>query len=398
MKKILITHVSNTLNYGSAMMAINLIYYLRKRMPEVEIWCECDQYHLDRLKKASGYQDLNAYQSKPVKRSNMIMKIYRFLSGNREDILHISYQFDLMIVLGGDDLSEVYQSNAMSNALYYYHINRRKCKVILLNQNIGPYTGIYKLINGLLLHKLIISTRDQRNYEYLTRKLRLKKVQATRDLAFLPLPNQEETIKEMHENFIHDRYIVVVPSGVFVHYGLNQMQAVKVWASITNLLLSKYKSHIIVLLGHVLAPPTSNDRQIIDPLSAMFKNDPRVITVTNVLQPIEARAIIANSELVFTGRMHAAVSALATGTIPLAFAYSEKYFGVVARGFDIPELVIDCRNGVMNQAGFINTVQEHIQFINRTKTDLESKIRYELTKTRELANKNIDIVIQHLTK
>lgn len=397
MKKILLSHVSNTLNYGSAMMAINLIAGLCKEIPELEIWCECNEFHLARLKEATGCEHLHSYLYEPVKQYNAVRKIYGHLSGNREEIARITSRFDVLVALGGDDMSEVYQANAFFKALFYYHINRKGCKVILLGQNIGPYSGMYRLCIGLLLRKLIITTRDRRNFEYLTARLHLHNVTETRDLAFLPLPFQERFTRNMSTRIPEGKCVVLVPSGVFFHYDLSKELAVEIWKKIAQWLLVQCPGCKVIVLAHVLAPPTSDDRQIIAPMSDFFAGNDRVIVIEDELQPAEARAIIQHGELVLSGRMHAAVSALATGRVPIAFAYSEKYFGVIQSGFDMPELVIDCRKGKMVDGGFWDTLKEHIAVIIENKASFEKKIIDTLDRTRAMSVKNIEIVLTQMT-
>ncbi len=157
MKKVLITHITNTLNYGSAMMAINLIYGIRQYFFEdkLEIYCECDEYHLNRLKIATGISSLKKYSAPIEKSSNVFGKINKFIIGNSKIIQSIKKKFDVLIVLGGDDLAETNVVGAMKFGVLYYHINQN-CKVILAGQSIGPFHGIYKQIASFLFKDIVL--------------------------------------------------------------------------------------------------------------------------------------------------------------------------------------------------------------------------------------------------
>lgn len=77
--RILITHISQTLNYGSAMMALNLISRMKPLLPNSEIYCECDDYHLDRLKVGTGIHDLKKFDALFNTKLTPITKVKRYI-------------------------------------------------------------------------------------------------------------------------------------------------------------------------------------------------------------------------------------------------------------------------------------------------------------------------------
>jgi colanic acid/amylovoran biosynthesis protein len=394
--KILILHISNTLNYGSAMMAINLIYYLKQRQPDLQIYCECDEYNLNRLKIATGYNDLQSFSIKRTKSKNKIKAIFRHVFGDNNLISDLRSKFQAVIVLGGDDLSEIYQKGAILTGLFYYNINKHGCRIILLGQNIGPYSGFYKLLASLLFKKIAISTRDQNNFKYVKEKLKLKNILNARDLAFLPLPFLKESFENTKNTVLDNLYICVVPSGLFEHYGLDITHAINIWNQILEIIMMEFPDHQILLLGHVLAPQLSDDRQIILPLLEINKNNKRILPFIDIMQPAEARSILGGADYVFTGRMHPAVSTLSMGKIALSFAYSQKYFGVIGNSFDLPELLLDCRNGSILKSDFLDRVKQSILFIKTNREKIELKIKNRLENIIPQAYKNIDFVLENL--
>ena len=104
--KILLQHVKNTLNYGSMMMAENLITYLNKIYNE-KIYYEIDstkQEDLDRLKEATGYEDISFQKTRVPTNISKVKKILDY----KKYMHNISNEYDYIIFLGGDDFSELY--------------------------------------------------------------------------------------------------------------------------------------------------------------------------------------------------------------------------------------------------------------------------------------------------
>ena len=311
MKKILITHITNTLNYGSAMMALNLISGLRKHFSEqdLEIYCECDDYHLTRLKVGTGDESLKKYLPPTEDTTSKLTKVNKYLFGKSKIIESISTQFSAMIVLGGDDLSETYMRGAVIKGLYYYHLNK-KCKVILAGQSLGPFSGMYKLLASFVFRDIIIITRDDNSYSFTKNDLKVKNVLQSRDLALTTLSKQDTFNNIVEQKDLENKkYIVIVPSGLAKQYTDDIVGYIQTWKKIVNKVIEKYPNYYIILLGNnVLSPEHVNDTVIINKI--YDDNNKHLIKLTEEIQPAEARAILGQSEFVITGRMHAAVSTL----------------------------------------------------------------------------------------
>ncbi|WP_200977128.1 polysaccharide pyruvyl transferase family protein [Echinicola sp. 20G] len=401
-QKILITHVAATLNYGSAMMALNLISRIKPLIDkETEIYCECDDFNFERIKTGTGCDDLKQYQLKDQTNIPASQKFQKYFLGKDESISEITDNFDMLIVLGGDDLSEVYKKGAILKGSIYNAINK-KCKVILAGQSFGPFSGTTKLITSRLYKNIPIISRDDNSYEF-SKKIGIKKTVRSRDLALLPLPYQEEFGKEIRKKYpeIGTKYITLVSSGLWRKYHTDKEEYVQTWLGIIDLVKVKFPDHKIVLLGHVLAPLKSDDRVIINEIINHIGKDKlgNIIPITEILQPAEAREILGGSYMIITGRMHAAVSSFFMRKPAISLAYSEKYAGVIGRGLGLPETIIDCRNRPYGRDSII--IQELDKKINNVESvydSLVSKIDEKVSECSKMVMDQVDFIVKEINE
>ncbi len=401
MKRILITHITNTLNYGSAMMAINLIAGLRKHFSEqdLEIYCECDNYHLARLKVGTGDESLKNCLLPKEDRGSKLGKVNKYLFGKSKTFEYIGTQFDTMIVLGGDDLSESYMMGAMIAGLNYYHINK-KCTVILAGQSLGPFSGMYKFLASFIFRNISVITRDDNSYKFTVNDLKAKNVLQSRDLALTDLPKQDRFNEIINKkNLTEKKYIVVVLSGLVHHYTNDVTGYIKTWKKIVSNLIDKYPTYRIVMLGHVLSPKHADDTVIINEVYSAMSDEKKkhLIKLTEEIQPAEARAILGESRFVITGRMHAAVSTLFMGKPAIALAYSEKYDGVISKGLKLPELVVDCRNQQWgDESQIIEKVMKKVVDIEDNYFNLKQKISFNVDECSQMVNSQIEYIVKKI--
>jgi colanic acid/amylovoran biosynthesis protein len=395
MKKILITHVQNTLNYGSAMMAINLLYGLRKHFSsdDLEIYCECDEYHLKRLKVATSDNSLQSYSPPKEQLKTKFDVINKYLFGKSRRVDAISSEFDVMIVLGGDDLSETYMRGAIFKGAVYHHINKR-CKVILAGQSLGPFDGIYKHIASYVFKNITVITRDDNSYDFTSNKLKIKNVLKSRDLALSTLPKQKEFNRVADLKIpTEKKYLVVVPSGLADRYTSDHEGYLETWSEIIKYIIQRYPNYNIVMLSHVLLPSHADDSVVIDKLYYMIKDKQSLVKLTNRMQPAEARAILGGAEFVITGRMHAAVSTIFMGKPAIALAYSEKYAGTIGRGLQLPELIVDCREKQWGRESLIvGKIINKILYIETNYSSLVDKINLNSKICSEKVTEQIDYI------
>ncbi|MBO6497711.1 MAG: polysaccharide pyruvyl transferase family protein [Roseivirga sp.] len=392
--KVLITHVSNTLNYGSAMMAINTIYGLRRSVKNIEIYCECDNFHLERLQKATN-ESIKSFDLSFAPQK-FINKFTNYIWGSRHPYVYkVVSNFDAIIVLGGDDLSEVYQRSAILKSILFYHMDRLGTKVILAGQNVGPYYGIYRYIASVTLKNIIITVRDNRSFKFLSNYIKPKEYIETRDLAFNDLPNQDEaSIPKVIAEDDRD-YIVVVPSGLIKKYDLSPEEAISFYIKLITRLSLRFPNSKLVLLAHVLLPEKVSDGVLIDRIAkGLDIND--LVCFSDEMMPSEARAILGGARFVISGRMHAAVSSLYMGTPVIALAYSEKYFGVIGDTFELHEFIMDCRNGRLKSEKEVDEIMRMVEFLIDNFTSIEGRIESKLGVCKKMAQEHISFISKFL--
>jgi len=396
MKKILIAHIPNTLNYGSAMMAINLISGLREgAVEEIEIYCDSDEYHLARLREATGDEKLMGYLSPREKLpTNFLKKVGNYLLGHDTGIKSIVEKFDMMIVVGGDDLSETYMKSAIIKGLMYRKINEN-CMVILAGQSFGPFTGFYKLTAKWIYRKLTIITREDNSHEFIKYSLGLKNTLKSRDLAIKCLPEQQKWKESARKFYIKNDYIAIVPSGLFRKYIEDKEIYISTWICIIKKILHRDEKNHILLIAHVLKPDHASDATVINEI--IKRIDPeykgRISSLTQPMQPAEARAILGGAKYVITGRMHAAVSSFFEGKPALSLAYSEKFFGVIGRGFGLPQLIIDCRSRkfCLNST-ILDEIEKGVNYIESEYSELIVKIEANVQICKAMVDNQIEFL------
>jgi len=127
----------------------------------------------------------------------------------------------VIIVLGGDDISEYYGVLKLLDILFRLHLLKRAGKKIyLFGQSIGPfYSWRIRLTKNVLGRIDKIYYRGSRSYDYVTNVLKIKNNSSfSSDLAFLDLALQNEAYDIEKYNIKANRYITFVPSGLWWKY------------------------------------------------------------------------------------------------------------------------------------------------------------------------------------
>lgn len=402
---ILITHIRNSLNYGSAMMAINTIHYFKKIFPDANFYCQVNDFHLNRFIEATDCYDLKAFPDEPhlLYGKNLLKHLkFHFLMaiGKEPYCNHIKVsKIDLIIVLGGDDFSSQGSlTQTPNNMRINQYINKHICKVIYLCHNMGPYHGFREKLYRQLLNGPCIITRDNFSFVYLTQQLNLKNVIESRDLAFLPLPNLADTVAVIPKEIFQDPYITLVPSGAIAYYKLKTMDvAIDAWTKVAQLLLTKFPDHNIVLLSHVYNVNSSNnDATLINGIYTRLDKISRLKPITSLIQPLEARRILGGADFVFTARMHPSISSYSQRRIAVNFAYSQKYFGVIAESLQLPELIIDARKLIVGSDAFLKELNATIDNIVENKHRIEDIISHKVNHIQKMVQDTINKIFIRL--
>lgn len=400
-------HYIHPNNYGNLMMAsafIENFVELSRDNNHIEFYIDNEnEEELERLnnslEKKLDIKIDNRFSNKKVY-TGLIKKINKLVNLIKE-ISHNKHNFDCHVYLGGDCISEYYGIREFIIDIISMKLISKKSKVFLVGQTMGPFSGYRISLAKNCLKDCYIYTRDDNCFNYLKDILELKNIYKSRDLAFLDIPHQNNSLikKQTLDKFkCNEEYITIVASGLIGSYTSNEEAYINEYIKIIEYIIQN-TSYKVLLLAHVIHNPASDDtraiNEIMDKILDEYKN--RIIVVDKLIMPHEARILLGEGIMTITGRMHAAVSSLNMGIVPLCLSYSVKYKGVVGIGFNLKDLIIECRNdSIWENEEVSKLVIEKIKYIldNKVKLKKDIKERLEITKRKSL--QQIDEVIKIL--
>lgn len=408
--KIVIQHIPNTLNYGSAMMAENLIFYLRSFVnSSSEFYCDFStENDLKRMEWATTISPLRIddISKRTPTKANKVVKAVNFY--NRIKSETVKYREDsagAILILGGDDLSEYYAGNRIAIELYQLMSLSKSVNVFLLGQTIGPFHSWRIPLAKRFLRNCHIYTRDPLTVEYLRSDLKLTNVKESRDLAWLDLPRQhesgvEDTVMSKYE-LEPNQYITVVPSGLSSQYASNLSSYIRAWKELIEKLAKEpaILDKKIVLLGHVVKEGKGDDRNIIREIASSIppEFESRLVPVYDIMLPVEARMILGSGLFTITGRMHAAVSTFQMGKPAISLSYSVKYKGVIGEGLGMKDLIIEARGDALWESGkIVNLVHDKVDYVLSNYDSLVSRIKPAVEENKKLAMSQIEDIASKL--
>ena len=407
--KLLVFNIPNTLNYGSMMMAENLFYYLSyfyqaRSMEFIVITPKPEETSLS-LKQALGERNINIKINTihPLKifQGNKVGRIISQVAGIgfKKRLVSELLEINGVVVLGGDDYTEDYgYIGPIGNLLKFRGFVSSGKKVVMCGQTIGPFFSWRKnIMKHLLKNVTKIIARDPLTYNYLTEEFKLKNVLLGSDLAFLPLSGEKD--KHSHSRVnpeyygLKEKYFTIVPSELIWKYAKDPSREVYI-DMLTNIalyLFEKYQDYQLLILPHVLAPDSSDDRLAGRDLYINLKRkgieSERMIFLKEQLLPFQARKLLAQSKVVFTGRMHAAISSFACGVPALSLSYSRKYWGIIGEHFGLKELIVDIRD--KRWETIEETCKKQIESVFKNEEHLRKIIILKTAEMQQMAMKSI---------
>ena len=406
MKTIYILNGHNTYNYWTFMMLINFIYYTYKISEDKNLKFVVDfleENDLNRLQKELNNKEINieiliSKKNPPItnilgKFSKLFFMLFKF----EKEIL--DYNPDTVVVLGWDDFSEYYWKLAI--AIYMKIIIRlsKKVKLFFIGQTVWPFTTYNQKIAQELFSSVDITLRDTLCYNYMKDTLRIPtdKMKCFSDLAFLDLPLQS-TIKTKEDyNLIDNEYITFIASWLYFKYTEDKELYVSELLKIISYLKEKFPSKKIVMLWHVLLPEVANDNNIINDIKEYLQDDERVIYIQEKLLSSEARSILSWTYLTLTWRMHAAISTLQTWKPAISLSYSVKYKWIISDDLWLPEMVVESKwHDKWVSWEVYNKTVESIDFIDNNYSEITTKIKTAVEKSKKLSIENIDYFIDNI--
>jgi len=331
--KILLLNASNTLNYGSMMLAENFITYFDPEQRH-EFFVETDRPDetARRLRDATSHPKIEAGIGSWSLRgaAGKVKMLLGILFPKR-----LKVDADLIAVLGGDDFTEDHGWRALVSQLL--RLNLFTPPVCFIGQSMGPFFSFRKPLCKLLLSRADrIVLRDTISYDF-CKSLGLRNISKMPDLAFAPLAREAQA-----DTSDRAGSVCFFPSELIWRFSPSKSRddCIGFYEKALTLLSERFKS--VLVLPHVLRPDSSDDRKMVEELSARVVRE-NITYTTDILTPAEVRGLISASDVIVTGRMHPAVSAVSCGVPVIAFAYSEKYHGVIARDCGLEPYVLDIR-------------------------------------------------------
>ncbi len=384
------------------MMGLVSLNELQKRYgKETEFYCQCNGF--------SSFEDIQSELASPVKIAHHEPK--KFITSNYKWIRSIQKRkylidasevanYDEVIILGGDDLSEYYTKKIYRELLKYWRWSK-KTKIVLLGQSIGPFNERRnQLVMKYFYNKIPIFVRDAWSKKYLKEAFGLEQnIFQSADLAFMDLPLQsDKTIeKEILSRYSLEKkkYISLVISGLQgKYYTSDKLVYFKAYNALIKQILKKpfYKDQKIVLLAHTFPPHGDEGAQINEFLKYLKQDDfydeeilKKIVPVTDKILPTRARFILGNGFMTITGRMHAAVSTLQMGTPAIALSYSAKYQGVIGLNLGRSDLIIESNDSKLWENGeIVNLIIEKMNYIQLNYSELCKDIKQKVIQQKAL--------------
>lgn len=358
--KFLVFNTPNTLNYGSMMMAQNLFTYMGSVIPDgrlnlLVVTTKGDETR-DRLVRAlsgeSNEVSLHVIHPRDLVIGGRLRRNLAKLTGVgfRRRLSKEVDSVNGVVVLGGDDFTEDYGfvRPVVQLATLGRFADLGK-PVVLSGHSVGPFSSWREPIIRYLLRKMtLIVARDPISHRYLKRDLRLANVALGADLAFMPLAD-EHRYSSLELPWGSQPYMTVVPSEILWRYAQTRDRKayIDMLVRLCKAVLDKTPRLALLILPHVVTNDESDDRlageSLRSGLLAAGIEESRLSLESRQLLPGEARAMLARSQLVVTGRMHAAISALVSGVPAVSLAYSTKYWGIIGDYLGLKHWIVDVR-------------------------------------------------------
>lgn len=405
MKKILIQHFPSLDNYGTAMMGLIMSQFLFDHFGgNVEIYTDLDSDEIipEVLEELQGTVSVKRYShpySVKFQCSRGLIKRFWQVFG-----LHVYKEFDLVVILGGDDISEYYSRyGALIESIKIYLL-RFYCPVVLAGQTMGPFN---RLLNRQVLRHTLrpvpVIVRDQWCYDYLREELKLgKNLYQGADLAFYDLPLQHDLSiqQEVLDNYhlVPNQYITVNVSGSIGTYTQNRQAYFQAWREIIcrlakHPLLQEKK---ICLLAHTFGIYGDEGENLTEFYPTLPEEvQQQVVLVKERILPTRARFILGNGYLTIAGRMHATVSTYQMGKPAVALSYSTKYGGVIGRNLNRSDLIIEARGAELWETQkIVELIDDKVRYLCENYDQITGEIREQVAVQKQRAESTLQKCVE----
>lgn len=403
-KRILIKQVDDAYNYGNAMLGMVFINALNNKLENsIEIITDIqkDEY-IEYYKQNIGLTlKKDSWNESESKSKLWLFRIIAKIVSSIKYSYHLN-EFDHIIYLGGDYFTQYYGWGNMLYKMCNLLFTKKK-KLIMLGQTIGNFSPFFIFTARILFKNIQLYTRDEISNNYAVDVLKMKHVILSNDLAFASLPNQNniesDTLLAKY-NLENNKYITIVLSGLIEKYSTSRASFFKSWISILEE-LAKTRNEKIVILAHVVTTKTSSDLPTIFEISELIKSNSllnkRVVIIDHLISPLEARTILGKGKFTISCRMHAAISTFEMLKPAISISYSIKFDGVIGKGLNLPELVINQQNkSIWDSDEMITQVLDKCAYVDANYTKLISKIKVATAEAKISSINQISNVIKFI--
>ncbi len=392
------------------MLVINFIYYLKQcdteNKIEIIVHLNTDD-DFERLKEEiNNICEIKKFCYSEKKSEFFIKKINTLILIKKSinDILKLKP--DAVCVLGGDDLAEYYDGWRIALELVKIYYISKKCSVFLVGQTIGPFYSWRKKFAHFCFKKCNIYLRDELSFDYLRKVIKLENIFVSSDLAWPDLPKQRNNsfldYKLNKYRLEANQYITLIPSGAYKQYTNSLPEYIECWTKIVIDLVKSNKYKKLVLLSHVSRPEKKSDNMIINKIINNIDKEclKKIVVIDKIILPSEARFVLGNGIFTISGRMHGAISTFQGCKPAIVLSYSVKYAGIIGRGLNREDLLIEARGDNLWSTGKIATlVKDKVNYLLSNYNKIRAELVGDVEDNQKLALKQIeDIAKKYITK
>ncbi|MEL0456398.1 polysaccharide pyruvyl transferase family protein [Flavobacteriaceae bacterium SZ-1-7] len=409
MKNILIKNFKNLNNYGSGMMGLITIKQIHELLNgQVRFYSDFDEHAEMKqiLNELNGNIEVNVYKPPVIENKSPINSISKRISTLKYILSNKGADdFDMVIVLGGDDLSEYYGKHVWPVFLSLYSWSF-KTKIILFGQSIGPFKfWLNKFSFKKLANRCKIFTRDEYCFNYLKDELGItKNVTLSGDIAFLNLPLETDKAYEQEiltrYNLKPNGYISIVISGLLgKYYTESKSDYFNSYKQLIERLkaLPEVSGKKICFLSHTF-PPHGDEAGLLAEFESYLGSDTEnLVFIKDKVYQAGARFILGNGLMTITGRMHASVSTFEMIKPSISLAYSVKYYGVIGDNLKRNDLIIDANTPALWSNGEIVTlIIEKVKYLIDNYNTIIPEIDTAVNTQKKLVNSAFNSLTNNL--
>lgn len=306
--------------------------------------------------------------------------------------LYLSYivkHYAQVVYIGADTIDGKYNPRSVRNRLYILNKaakNGIKSTLLGSSYNTSPeVTTLRALIN--LDPNVTICARDPRSRERMIEKLN-RPVKLTADLAFLLEPAYEVEEAKCAISWIEDRRSA---GDRIIGLNANYIQFQKcsdLQKALTQLMQSLANNKIsVVMIPHDTRPGNLDEELLNDAYQDTPSECHDKFYMLPPRSPAVVKAVISHTDMVVTGRMHAAIMGLGMGIPAFCFTYQNKFEGLMSF-FDLENsgLLSTPEEFCDNPHETFTKIMAHLNMV----TNYKITIQKNLPKVIELSYRNFD--------